>query len=89
MPFALIARVGDVAVGLAALLTARQMQQVPERSTALAKRHAWLGMADFTVAVSTALLTKAQIGWPYSLIPLFLVPVAILGHVVTLQRRAT
>ena len=89
MPFALIAGVGDVAVGLAAILTARRMQQTPERAAALAKRHAWLGMADFTIAVGTALLTKAQIGWPYSLIPLFLVPIAILGHVVTLQRKAT
>jgi hypothetical protein len=87
MPFALIAGVGDVAVGLAAILTAHRMQQVPERAAALAKRHAWLGMADFTMAVGTALLTKAQIGWPYSLIPLFLVPIAILGHVVTLQRK--
>jgi hypothetical protein len=86
--FALIAGTGDILIGITALVTARQMQRSPDRATALAKRHAWFGLSDFVLAVSTAFATKAQLGWPYALIPLFLVPIAILGHVVTLRRPA-
>jgi hypothetical protein len=87
--FALIAGTGDIIVGITALITVQQIQRSPDRALALAKRHAWFGLSDFVMAVGTAFATKVQLGWPYALIPLFLVPIAILGHVVTLQRSAS
>jgi hypothetical protein len=86
--FALIAGTGDIIIGITALVTVQQMQRSPDQALALAKRHAWFGLSDFVLAVGTAVATKVQLGWPYALIPLFLVPIAILGHVVTLQRSA-
>jgi hypothetical protein len=87
--FALIAGIGDILVGVAALVTAQQMQRSPDRALPLAKRHAWFGLTDFVLAVGTAFATQVQLVWPYALIPLFLVPIAILGHVVTLERSAS
>ncbi len=85
-PFALIAGTGDVAVGIAAHTACRRMHAAPDRAVALAVRHARTGLTDFAVAISVAIMTGAEIGWPYSMIPLFLVPMAVLGHLATLDR---
>ncbi len=84
MPFAAIAGLGDIAVGIAAFLTARRM--LPSNERRLAGRHMAMGLTDFTIAISTAIITQAQLGWPYILIPLFLVPMAVLGHLAVLDR---
>ncbi len=84
MPFAAIAGLGDIAVGVAAGLTARAM--TAENGRILAWRHMVMGMMDFTIAISTAIITGANLGWPYILIPLFLVPMAVLGHLAVLDR---
>jgi hypothetical protein len=80
MPFAAIAGLGDIAVGVMAGVTMRRMQAEPARHAQLAIRHMRMGLTDFAVAISTAILTQAVIGWPYVLIPLFLVPMAVLAH---------
>jgi hypothetical protein len=83
-PFAIIAGTGDVLVGLAAARTWRKMKQ--GHAPALARRHTIYGLLDFTVAISAAILTGAVIGGPYSLIPLLLVPMAVLAHLAVLDR---
>ncbi len=82
--FALIAGTGDVLVGVAAARTWMAMKtgDAPK----LAYRHTLFGLTDFIIAISTAILTGAKIGGPYILIPLFLVPIAVLGHLVVLDR---
>ncbi len=80
MPFAAIAGFGDMAVGVAAGIACMRMRADPDRSAQIALRHMRMGLIDFCIAVSTAILTKATIGWPYVLIPLFLVPMAVLAH---------
>lgn len=82
--FALIAGLGDMAVGIAAHLTARAMRRGNAHS--LAARHMVMGVTDFTIAISTAIITGANLGWPYLMIPLFLVPMALLGHLAVLDR---
>jgi hypothetical protein len=52
----------------------------------LAGRHMVIGMTDFTIAISTAIITGVNLGWPYIMIPLFLVAMAILGHLAVLDR---
>jgi hypothetical protein len=84
LPFALIAGLGDIAVGIAAGLTARAMH--PGNAHRLAGRHMLMGMTDFTIAISTAILTGVNLGRPYVMIPLFLVPMALLGHLAVLDR---
>jgi hypothetical protein len=84
MPFAAIAGLGDIAVGIAAALTARRM--TPENEHRFAARHTAMGLTDFTIAISTAIITGANLGWPYIMIPLFLVPMAVLGHLAVLDR---
>jgi hypothetical protein len=84
MPFAAIAGVGDIAVGIAAAFTARRM--TPANEHRLATRHIVMGLTDFTIAISTAIITGASLGWPYVIIPLFLVPMAVLGHLAVLDR---
>lgn len=64
---------GQIALGLALFL-------------ALPQLHTWLGLTDFVSAIGTAILTGAVIGGPYILIPLFLVPIAILAHLAVLDR---
>jgi hypothetical protein len=86
MPFAAIAGIGDIAVGIAAGFTVRQMIAQPSRAMPMARRHMFMGLTDFAIAVSTAILTQAVFGWPYVLIPLFLVPMAALGHLAVLDR---
>ena len=92
MPFAAIAGFGDIAVGIFAGFTVVRMQAEPDQHARLALRHMRMGLTDFAIAISTAVLTQAAIGWPYVLIPLFLVPMAVLAHLavwdsVTQQRR--
>jgi hypothetical protein len=84
LPFALIAGLGDIAVGIAAHFTARAMK--PGNAHRLAGRHMIMGMIDFTTAISTAIITGVNLGWPYLMIPLFLVPMALLGHLAVLDR---
>ncbi|MGL5009614.1 MAG: hypothetical protein ACRC6I_06995 [Paracoccaceae bacterium] len=84
MPFAAIAGLGDVAVGIAAFFTARAM--TPANEHRLAGRHMLMGVTDFTIAISTAIITGVNLGWPYIMIPLFLVPMALLGHLAVLDR---
>ena len=84
MPFAAIAGLGDIAVGIAAALIARRM--TPANDTRLAARHMAMGLTDFTIAIITAIITGANLGWPYVMIPLFLVPMAVLGHLAVLDR---
>jgi hypothetical protein len=45
-----------------------------------------MGLTDFAVAISTAIVTGAVIGWPYVMIPLFLVPMAVLAHLAVWDR---
>jgi hypothetical protein len=87
MPFAAIAGLGDIAVGIAAALTARRM--TPSTENRLAARHMAMGLTDFSIAISTAIITQANLGWPYIMIPLFLVPMAVLGHLAVLDRVLT
>jgi hypothetical protein len=84
VPFALIAGTGDVLVGLAAARTVRAMNNGDPLG--LAHRHTQLGLLDFMIAISTAIVTGAKIGGPYILIPLLLVPMALLGHLAVLDR---
>lgn len=84
MPFAAIAGLGDIAVGIAAGFTARAMTAVNQHR--LAARHMVMGLTDFTIAISTAIITQAYLGWPYIMIPLFLVPMAVLGHLAVWDR---
>jgi hypothetical protein len=86
MPFAAIAGVGDMAVGFAAWLTLRRMRARPGLGPKLAVRHMVMGLTDFAVAISTAIVTGAVIGWPYVMIPLFLVPMAVLAHLAVWDR---
>lgn len=96
--FALPAGAGDVATGLAALtigLTFSQRHQVPSRTVL-----AWnlFGIADLVVALATGFLTAPSplqrfafdrpneliLVFPLALIPTFLVPLAILLHIISL-----
>lgn len=86
MPFAAIAGVGDMAVGFAAGLTLWRMRARPDLGPQLALRHMVMGLTDFAVAISTAIVTEAVIGWPYVMIPLFLVPMAVLAHLAVWER---
>ena len=84
MPFAAIAGIGDIFIGIAAWATARRM--TAQNENRLAARHTAMGLTDFTVAIGTAIITQANLGWPYIMIPLFLVPLAILAHLAVLDR---
>jgi hypothetical protein len=88
MPFAAIAGIGDMAVGVAAWWTVHKMRARPDEAARYAMRHMRMGLTDFAVAISTAIVTQALIGWPYVLIPLFLVPMAVLAHLAVWDRVA-
>ncbi len=86
MLFAVIAGTGDILVGIAAARAAKAMQAGdPLRPAFL---HTAFGLADFAVAIGTAILTGAVIGGPYMMIPLFLVPMAILAHLLFSTARS-
>lgn len=80
VPFALVAGIGDVLVGLTAPIAARMRS----RPRVAAFWHAVFGLADFAVAISLAFSLGAGLSWPAFLIPLFLVPLAICAHIWTL-----
>lgn len=82
-PFAVIAAVGDVSVGVAAWRVGRRGAAVTRTDAARITTH---GLADFAVAIGTALVTGAAIGWPFNLTPLFLVPIATLAHLAVIDR---
>ncbi len=84
MLFAMIAGTGDILVGIAAARAAKAMKAGdPLRPAFL---HTAFGLADFAIAIGTALLTGAMIGGPYMMIPLFLVPMALLAHLAVVDR---
>jgi hypothetical protein len=85
--FALIAGLGDMSVGIAARFTAQALRA--DNAVRLAGRHMVMGLTDFAIAISTAIITQANMGWPYLMIPLFLVPMALLGHLAVLDRILT
>ncbi len=87
MLFAVIAGTGDILVGIAAARTAKAMKTGDQLRPAFL--HTALGLADFAIAIGTAILTGALIGGPYMMIPLFLVPMAILAHLAVLDRAIT
>jgi hypothetical protein len=82
-PFALIAGIGDVTVGVAAWRATRPGRQVSRVDAARVTAH---GLGDFALAIGTALVTGATIGWPFNMTPLFLVPIATLAHLVVVDR---
>ncbi len=87
MLFAVIAGTGDILVGIAAARTAKAMKTGDPLRPAIL--HTAFGLSDFAVAIGTAILTVAMIGGPYMMIPLFLVPMAILAHLAVLDRAIT
>lgn len=103
--FALPAGVGDVAVGVLAAVIAMSASSGRQIDSSTVLRWNLLGIADLVVAVSTAFLTAPSSFqmfafdrpnqlismFPLVLIPTFLVPLAILLHVISLiqLRRAT
>jgi len=98
--FAMPAGIGDVLVGLAAPFVALATARGWRYSNALMRTWNLLGLADLVVAVGTGFLTSRSplqllaldhpnelIGrYPLVMIPVFLVPIAILLHLVSLQR---
>ncbi|WP_349683688.1 hypothetical protein [Brevundimonas aurifodinae] len=80
-PFALIAGLGDILVGTTAPFVARAIARRPARARGWVVAHALLGLADFVIAFSSAILTKADLPWPGQMIPAFLVPLAIVMHI--------
>ncbi len=101
--FALPAGLGDVAIGLSAPFAAaaaarRQPQYLP-----LVRLWNILGTADLVIAVTTGVLhgrspigllagaipTDAMARYPLSLIPTFLVPLALMLHLATFRALAT
>ena len=85
-PFALIAGLGDISVGVAAWHATRRTARMPDMGRALARKVTAHGMADFVVAIGTALATGALIAWPLNMIPLYLVPMAVLAHLAVIDR---
>jgi hypothetical protein len=97
--FAIPAAVGDVAVGLAAPVIALRLRRDPSRRRGALWFNA-LGILDLTVAVTIGFLaaaspyqllhihpsTDAVAVLPLAVIPTLLVPVALVLHVVSIQR---
>jgi hypothetical protein len=97
--FALPAGLGDLAVGLTAPLVAAAVANRAPRHRAVALAWSVAGLADLFVAVSlgvthsssslgvfaSSLRTDALARYPFSLIPTFLVPLAIMLHVLGLR----
>jgi hypothetical protein len=97
--FAIPAGVGDVAIGIAAPFVALRLRRDPHRRTGALWFNA-LGILDLTVAVTIGFLaatspyqvldldpsTDAVAVLPLAIIPTLLVPVALVLHVVSIQR---
>jgi hypothetical protein len=98
--FALPAGLGDVLVGVTALLVAHRVKTVPARSRRLAGAWNVLGLIDFALAVGTGFLTAPSpfqllaldnpntliTAFPLVLIPTFGVPLFALLHIASLRR---
>jgi hypothetical protein len=98
--FAWPAGLGDVLVGIAAPIVASRFASNPLQSRKLAILWNWLGISDLIVAVGSGFLTSPSpfqvfafdlpnelIGsYPLVLIPVFLVPIAILLHITSLVK---
>jgi hypothetical protein len=102
--FALPAGLGDIAIGLAAPFVATAVAQRRPGHLRLARIWNVLGTIDLVTAVALGVLhgrspigllagsvpTDAMTRYPLSLIPTFLVPIALMLHVATFRRlRAT
>jgi hypothetical protein len=99
--FALPAGLGDVAIGLAAPFVAASVRRRPDRPT-LARVWNVLGVADLILAITSGVLhgrspigllagpvtTDAMARYPLSLIPTFLVPLALMLHFAAFRRLA-
>lgn len=79
--FTLIAGLVDVLFGITAPSAAIAVARGGASTRRWALAHAGLGLTDFAVAIGTSVMTGARVGWPGQLIPVFLVPLAILMHV--------
>ncbi len=102
--FALPTGLGDMAIGLTAPLVAAAVVRRRPHHLALARLWTVLGMADLVIAVTSGVLhgrspigllaagpvtTDAMARYPLSLIPTFLVPLALMLHLTTFRRLAT
>jgi hypothetical protein len=98
--FALPAGIGDVAVGLAAPFVAAALTSGKPYARRLFVVWCWLGIVDLVTAVgsgvahsqspigflATSPSTDAMAAYPFSLIPTFFVPLAVMLHVLGLRR---
>jgi hypothetical protein len=98
--FALVAGLGDIAVGLAAPYVGARVERDPQGARRLAIGWNIAGITDLVVAVALGAATSPTPLWPpllghpnplisrlpFVLIPVFLVPLSILLHVVALRR---
>jgi hypothetical protein len=98
--FAWPAGVGDIAVGVLALLVAWRVAAHPQAHAADVQAWNLFGIADLAVAVGTGFLTSPSLlqmfafdnpneivsAYPLALIPVFLVPLSILLHVASLMK---
>ena len=101
--FALPAGLGDMAIGLAAPFVAAAVIRRRPHHLALARIWNVLGVADLVIAVTSGVLHgRSPIGllagpvttdvvtrYPLSLIPTFLVPLALMLHLATFRRLAS
>lgn len=98
--FALPAGLGDIAIGLAAPFVARAVAQGRPGHRRLAWIWSVLGVTDLVIALTSGALhgrspigllagpltTDAMARYPLSLIPTFLVPIALMLHLATFRR---
>jgi hypothetical protein len=98
--FALPAGVGDVIVGLLAPVVATAFERGSPGSAGLLRAWNLLGIADLAVAVTTGFLTSPSelqmlafdrpnqliSAFPLVMVPVFLVPLAVLLHLASLQK---
>jgi hypothetical protein len=98
--FALPAGIGDVLVGLAAPFVATAVLRKSRNANALVRTWNILGLLDLVIAVTTGFLTSPSPlqrlaldrpnelvnQYPLVMVPVFLVPIAILLHIASLQK---
>jgi hypothetical protein len=98
--FALVAGLGDIAVGASAPFVAARLERGQARAREVAVMWNIAGIADLVVAVTLGAATSSTPLWPtllghpnplisrlpFVLIPVFAVPLSILLHVITLRR---
>lgn len=90
LPFALVAGLGDLAVGLAAPFVVWSLARQHPRAYGRAIAWNYFGIFDFAVAVTVAVLSKStNIGhFPLVIVQVFIVPVGILAHLYSLRSLA-